>query len=472
MAEKQRIIDRFYRTIIDSVYDMIYLHDLKGNIIDVNQKALENIGYTRDELLNMQVFDLHPESDKEIYHEDKIKETWASCDVGESVDFEVEHISKDGTATPVEINTGKVSENGQQYMLAFVRDISERKEQQAEIEYMSYHDSLTDLYNRRYLEEEFKNIGKHPLPISIIMGDLNGLKIINNSYGHSKGDKVLIKAAEILQEITPEKAVLGRFGGDEFVIILPDTDYTEGHDIMDRIKDKCQQTEKDNCPVSIGLGLATKTEATQDINSVLEKADKEMNQDKLLETKSANNRIVKSLLGALAAKSDETFAHTKRMTELAQIIGSKLGIHNSELNRLSLLATLHDIGKTAIPGEVLQKPGKLYKEEWQMIKKHPALGYKIAMATSEFAIVAEEILSHHEKWDGSGYPRGLQGDEIPYLARIISLVDAFDVMVTGRPYQKSKSKEEALKEIELCAGKQFDPEIAREFVELMRRGNL
>lgn len=193
-----------------------------------------------------------------------------------------------------------------------------------------------------------------------------------------------------------------------------------------------------------------------------------MNHNKLLETRSANHKMVSGLLGALSAKSDETVEHTDRLTQLARKIGEKLGVHNSQLNRLSLLATLHDIVKTSIPEEVLNKPGPLTKEEWKMIEGHPARGYKIASATSEFAVIAEEILSHHERWDGKGYPRGLAGQDIPYLARIITIVDAYDVMLSGRPYQQGMSKEEALQEIEDCAGSQFGPEIAAEFIELFR----
>lgn len=205
----------------------------------------------------------------------------------------------------------------------------------------------------------------------------------------------------------------------------------------------------------------------ENIKDVIKVADKEMNHNKLLETNSANNKMVQGLLSALRAKSDETVEHTERMTALAQKFGESLGIHNSQLIRLELLATLHDIGKTSIPGDILTKKGSLNDKEWEMIKGHPSRGYKIAASTNEFSVVAEEILSHHERWDGSGYPRGLKSKEIPYLARIISIIDAFDVMTSGRPYQQGISKTEALEEIKDCAGSQFDPELSEKFIELM-----
>jgi diguanylate cyclase (GGDEF)-like protein/PAS domain S-box-containing protein len=467
ILSEKLIIDSFYKTIVNGVYDMIYLHDLEGNILDVNQKALSNIGYSREELKEMKVFDLHPSSDADIYDRDKIIEQWAEAEVEATINIEREHISKIGKIIPVEISTGKVGVDNQKYMLAFVRDISLRKEKEEKIEYLSYHDFLTGLFNRRYFSKELAQITEEMLPLSILMGDLNGLKIVNNSHGHSTGDKILIKAAKILEESIPEDAVLARFGGDEFAVMLPNTDNFTAHQILGSIKERCSQTESDDFVISIGMGISTMIDLDEDIEDIFKKADREMNQNKLLETRSANNKIIKGLLSALRAKSDETVEHTERMTELANKMGVKLGIYNSQLNRLSLLAALHDIGKTSIPEKVLMKPSKLNDEEWEMIKGHPARGYKIASATSEFAVVAEEILSHHERWDGGGYPRGLKAEKIPYLARIISIVDAYDVMTSGRPYQTGISSSEALNEIRRCEGTQFDPELAEEFIELM-----
>ena len=350
-----------------------------------------------------------------------------------------------------------------------MRDITERKEKEKELKYKTFHDELTGLYNRKFLAEEVKRFDtdKH-LPISIIMVDINGLKIINNTYGHEKGDRILKKAAEILERIIREKDLLVRYGGDEFVILMPRTSNETAHDIYEKIEQKSQETSEDEFPVTMGLGIATKTESEEKLKDILKQADENMLQHKLVDDKSSKNRLVQGLLNTLGAKSDETKEHAMRMTQLAHRLGERMGITNSELNRLSLLATLHDIGKTNIPEEVLTKPGDLTEEEWQMIQEHPKRGYKIASASEEFAVIAEEVLSHHERWDGKGYPRGLKGENIPYLARIISIVDAFDVMTNGRPYKEPMSREEALAEIEDCAGSQFDPRLAREFVEMVK----
>jgi len=169
----------------------------------------------------------------------------------------------------------------------------------------------------------------------------------------------------------------------------------------------------------------------------------------------------------LRAKSDETEEHSERMIELSEKLGKKLGLSGSEINKLSLLASLHDIGKTSISEEILNKPGSLSEEEREIIQEHPERGYRIATATEEFSIIAREILCHHERWDGKGYPNQLKGKDIPYLSRIISIIDAYDVMTNERPYSKAISKEKALQEIQLEAGSQFDPELVAEFLELL-----
>jgi len=335
---------------------------------------------------------------------------------------------------------------------------------------LTYKDSLTGLYNRRYFKHELLRLDtKRQLPISIIIADINGLKIINDSLGHDKGDELLIKSANVLKNIIRKKDILAREGGDEFAILLPKTKKEEAEEIINRVKQVAKVTKADALTVSIALGTATKKTIEENIFDILKKADNNMYQNKLSESKSTKNKIVKSLLSTLEVKSNETKEHAVRMTTLAMTFGKKLGLSNYELNRLALLSTLHDIGKTTIPEEILKKPGKLDAKEWEIIKKHPESGYRIANSSQEFALVAEAIYAHHEQWSGNGYPRQLAGEEIPYLARIISIIDAYDVMTNERPYKKAMSKKDALKEIEDCADYQFDPVLATQFIEMMQK---
>jgi len=338
-----------------------------------------------------------------------------------------------------------------------------------EILKLTFKDSLTGLYNRRFFENELLRLDtKRQLPLSIIMADINGLKIINDSMGHEKGDELLIKSANVLKKITRDEDILARQGGDEFALLLPNTNKMEAENIINRINQISEETEFDELNISMALGTATKMEITKNVYEVLREADNNMYQNKLSHSKSAKNKIVKSLLSTLEIKSYETKEHALRMAELSKKFGKKLGLSNYELNRLALLSTLHDIGKTTISEEILRKPGKLTNKEWEIMEKHSERGYRIANSSQEFALVAEEIYAHHEKWSGKGYPRHLAGEEIPYLARIISIIDAYDVMTHERPYKKATSKREALKEVKNCAGSHFDPTLANIFINMMK----
>ncbi len=446
-----------YRVLMEQSADMFYLHDLDGNIVDVNEAASKGTGYPREELLNMTVFDLHPEGpDPEA-----IRARWRSWEVDRTPTLiERRHRKSDGRLLDVEVSTSKVAFGGQEYILALVRDITERKEAELSLRYLSFHDGLTGLYNRNFIEEEIGRLSTaRQLPVSVIMADVNGLKLVNDTYGHDHGDELLRGAADILRSACRGEDIVARWGGDEFVILLPRADRFAAEAVRRRILSTSQDRTVDNIPISLTSGVATEGTDPERIRQALGEAEDDMYKHKLIESRSQKSVVVHALLETLSQKSYETERHTRRMGQFALGIGNALGLSQSELNQLVLLVQLHDIGKIIISEEILTKPGPLTDTQWRVIKKHPETGFRIARATEDFSHVAEDILSHHERWDGNGYPRRLSHEEIPLLARIVAVADAYEVMTNGRPYKDPISHDEALEEISRCSGSQFDPRI-------------
>jgi len=334
------------------------------------------------------------------------------------------------------------------------------------VSYLSYHDVLTGLYNRRFYEEEINRMNTEKnLPISIIMGDINGLKLVNDAFGHAKGDKLLKVAAATIQGMCRMDDIVARWGGDEFIILLPNTKKAEAAEIVKRIKDLYSQKQVKGIDGSISFGWDTKGNVDEDIIKVLKNAEDYMYRNKTLEQESVRSNMINAIITTLHEKNPREERHSNRVSEICQKIGSVLGLSEIEVHKLKVGGLLHDIGKIAIEEGILNKPGKLTAQEWDEIKRHPEIGYRILSSSHEMLDVTECILSHHEKWDGTGYPKGLKGEEIPRIARIIGLADSYDAMTSERSYRKALSEEVVLREIRENAGIHFDPEIARIFVE-------
>ncbi|MGM0421447.1 MAG: HD domain-containing phosphohydrolase [Bacillota bacterium] len=351
-------------------------------------------------------------------------------------------------------------------VVEFVRDISERRRRENKIIYLSRHDELTGLHNRFYLEQVLAESDGDVIPTSIIMVDINGLNIINTSYGQDMGDTILCQMADVLADIIDVNDYVARWAGDEFILFLPGTERKDAEELRHLIRQRLEDEPVAGIPVSLGMGIAVKTSREQDIFSVLQQAEKRMQDNKLTDAASSKNKLVRNLVSTLETKSHETADHANRMIRFALKLGRELGLTEEQLNHLSLVAVLHDIGKVMIPEDILTKSTKLDEKEWEIIKEHPERGYRIAAATEEFAPVAHYILHHHERWDGKGYPKQLKGKDIPLLVRIISIVDAYDVMTNGRPYKQPLNRSEALEELKRCSGSQFDPQLVEVFIRL------
>lgn len=335
---------------------------------------------------------------------------------------------------------------------------------------MSFHDSLTDLYNRAYFEEEIKRLNtKRNYPISIIMSDINDLKLVNDTLGHFQGDELLKSVAKLLKSVSRKEDIIARVGGDEFAIILPHTDKNITHAFYNRIRDACESyNNKAQLKLSIALGHATQSGQYKDVEEVLKQADNNMYHDKLSSSKSKEKYIIDTLKVVLATRDPHTEKHAERLQDLAEALGKDINLPESELKKLRLLAILHDTGKIGTPDAILFKPDKLTPEEWKIMKKHAEEGYRVAKNIPQLVSTAEDILHHHEQWNGEGYPDRLKGKEIPILSRIISIVDAYDAMLSNRPYRKALSEEEAIEELKKNAGTQFDPELVEKILRTIK----
>ena len=457
-------IETEYKSLINGMNDTAWVIDFEGKIIEANNRAVELLGYNHQELKNMPVHKIAFEkSESEILSliENLPKD-------GKQV-FESIHLSKDGDKIPVEISSSLVSYKGEKVVLSIARDIKDRREKEEKIKYMTFHDQLTGLYNRHYLEEEMKRINtKRQLPISLIMADLNNLKDVNDNYGHQKGDQLLQKAAELINATCRQEDIIARMGGDEFLILLPQTNISAAEEIKDRLIMKLDDYKLDEeIPLSIALGIATKNKVVESFDDIIKKAEKSMYINKLQIKSDQGRNILASIMDNLKEKSDESSSHIENVQKYSLMLAEKIGLNNAEIDKLKIAAHYHDIGKIIIPEKIFTKQEKLSPEDWEIIKMHPSLGAKIVSWADMYEELGAAIKYHHERWDGSGYPAGLSGDNIPLLARIISIADAFEVMVSGRIYKKMLSLREAKKELQSCAGTQFDPDLVEVFIEIL-----
>ena len=351
-----------------------------------------------------------------------------------------------------------------------VLDITEIKMRENQIQYMGNHDFMTGLYNRSYYDDMMDRLDSSEdcLPLSILIADINGVRFVNDVAGHTEGDLLIIRTAKLIQGCCREGYVLARTGGDEFGIMMPNTSKEEAavmaRKITETVGNFNKAAENHKFDISLSVGCNTKETRRESISHIGKIAAEYMNNRKLLDHKSSHSALLESYKTTMYERSQETQEHAERIARVSKKIGEKLNLPQKSLDEIELFAMLHDIGKIGVDDRILKKPGKLTEEEWVGMKKHPEIGSRIARSSPEIENIADYILSHHERWDGKGYPRGLKGEEIPLLSRILSVADAYDAMTEDRIYREGMSREEALAEIKQNAGTQFDPAITRIFL--------
>ncbi len=454
LKDSEEKFDVFLETSIDG----IVLHD-NGRIIKVNQSFLDIFNLDIDGLEGRSLLDFISEDCRDVL-EEKIEENHIGS-------FEIHGLKSSGSKVYFEISGQDIFYGDRLVRMEILHDISDLRKAEKKIKYLKFHDSLTELYNRSYLEKVLGNVYRERhLPLNFIICDLNGLKLVNDTFGYNEGDKLLKRVAKILKYCSRKEDIVARWGGDEFFILLPRSTPGEVEDVLYKIRNICASTKDQKIPLNMSMGISARTSLEQDFREVIKEAEDNMYTNKLLERKSIYNSIITSFERMLWEKSHETRDHAERLKGMILRLGKSIGLPRSKLDELVLLSTLHDIGKVAVPDNILMKKGKLNKDEWKVIRRHPEIGYNIAKSTPQIAMVAEDILAHHEWWDGSGYPQSLKGDEIPVNSRITSIVDAYDVMTMGRPYKEPIPINDAKEELKRCAGTQFSPVLVDKFVRI------
>ena len=346
----------------------------------------------------------------------------------------------------------------------FSHDITEQVKHEKSMRYLSYHDTLTGVHNRRFYQEQIKHFDQEAFwPLSVMIADINGLKIMNDAFGHEAGDQLLKYVSDVLISIFPDPTNVMRIGGDEFVILLTNTTREQANKFIETFKKVIVKKSILKMKVSVSFGIAVKSDA-RSMHEVLKEAEDNMYAQKLFEVTSHRNETIKTILQTLQEKNPREELHSKRVSVICSKLGLALNLSSEDINLLNVISSLHDIGKIAIDDAILNKPGKLTEQEWETIKKHPEIGFRILSAAPQYAEIAQDILSHHERHDGKGYPRGLVGEDIPLRARIISIIDSFDAMTSDRPYRKGMTHKEAIDELLRCSGTQFDPKLVDVFV--------
>jgi len=496
--------NKLIKYILEHTPSGVAVHDKELNYLYVSEKYLRSYNIERDDIIGKHHYEIFPDlpqkwrdvhkrslkgevvSKEESYnkpleevlniineHTGEACENPAKIALAAEKTIEMEDgtilIAKNGKEIPIEDSASLIKDrNGTITGVVIVfRDFTEKREKQKEIEYLNLHDHLTGLYNRRFFEEELERLDVDAnLPLSVIAIDVNGLVLINDAFGHNKGDEILIKSAQAIRKSIGADDVVSRMGGDEFSIILPRCDKNKASRIIENIKEIVEEDSEEGIPISLAMGFDTKTDSKELVEEVLKKAGSKMYTNKIFSEQSKRSKVILTMISTLHEKHPREEEHSKRVSELSYSLGKVIGLKDDRLNLLRTAGLLHDIGKIAIDYAIIDKAGALTDEEYLEVKKHPEIGYRILKSSIEYEDIAKTVLYHHERIDGSGYPKGIREDEIPLESKIISIADAYDAMVSLRPYKKRKiTKEEAIEELIRCSDTQFDGEIVKVFIE-------
>jgi diguanylate cyclase (GGDEF)-like protein len=432
------------------------------------------LGYPREDFLGKKLWEIG--STKDI---DMSKKAFLELQDKQYIRYENMPLqTKDGKNIEVEFVSNAYSVNHHKVIQCNIRDITERKKtenalraSEERFKKMSFHDSMTGLYNKTYFAEIMARLDRdmsRSCPLSMMVIDIDGLKLVNDMFGHKAGDGLVIAAAEIISMPFRRIDIIARLGGDEFCVILPNTDYNAALAKKNEIARLACAYRNDNPSVhlNMSIGLATSLDnEKENIYAIYQRADDEMYTFKHIHSANPKNKIIDMLLTALAERDFIIQGHAERLSKMSEMLADRMHFSDDMKNNLILLANVHDLGKVSIPDKILFKPDSLTVEEREKMKEHSQIGYNIVSRSKELFHIADLVLHHHEFWNGKGYPGRLQGEQIPVECRLFSIMDAYDAMTNVRPYRKGLNKNAALEELKKYSGTQFDSDFISKFIK-------
>ncbi|MGE5372669.1 MAG: HD domain-containing phosphohydrolase [Solirubrobacterales bacterium] len=457
-----------FRRITGLMLDLVVEIDLTGMIIYASPSHTVVTGWRPEQLVGTYTFQYqHPDDTPHVTEVFR-----AGTERGSSGKLAYRIRKADGSYIWVETVGNPVFDESGNCTGAILssRDIDEMKRTQDRLEYLAHHDPLTGLYNRHHFERELARQSQQPtFPLTVLVFDVDGLKLVNDTLGLAAGDLLLQACAGILRENCDAADILCRTGGDEFAVLSPNRSQTGLDQKIEAIRHGIREHNRihPDLPLSIAIGYATRTRPEPALIDLFKDAGKHMYREKLLHSQSARSAIVEVVMKALEVRDFITEGHTDRLQDLVSMIARALRFDDQQLNDLCLFARFHDIGKVGIPDRILFKPAALTPEEFEEMKTHSEIGYRIALSSPELIPIADLILKHHEWYNGKGYPFGLAEENIPIECRILAIADAYDAMSNDRPYRKAMGKETIVQEIRRCAGTQFDPHLVAVFLEVI-----
>ncbi len=386
-----------------------------------------------------------------ISQTDEVKNLEISCIINDKKEYMLMHVAY----------------FSEEEVLVLANRVTELREQFNTIKYLSYYDQVTGLRNRRNYEEKlYECVRDRVYPLSVIVGDVNGLKLVNDAFGHQSGDRLLLEFAEVLRETGIDEEFIARTGGDEFAIILPRKNKEFAENLVENIKELCTKRSVNGVEVSVSFGIGFAENEEQSINFALQMAEDKMYEEKLYDHATKRDNTIRKIHSKLYEKFEKEKEHNLRVVEYCKKIGEKLGLSESEKSSLEMTAMFHDIGKIGIDESIIMKDDVLTEDEYKQLCKHAEIGYRILKSAEDLQGISESVLCHHENWDGTGYPKGLKNEEIPFNARIIAVVEAFEMRTRLETNREIISESEAINELIANKDKMFEAKLVDIFVEI------